>query len=56
MRDYRPQVEKSRTEKLLQAFAQTPLGGKLFITVFPAIDRRLLPGDRLIPVVALSPR
>jgi deazaflavin-dependent oxidoreductase (nitroreductase family) len=46
MRDYRPQAAKSRTEKVLQAFAQTPLGGKLFITVFPAIDRRLLPLTR----------
>ena len=46
MRDYRPQAEKSRYEKVLQAFAQTPLGGKLFITVFPAIDRRLLPLTR----------
>ena len=46
MRDYRPQAEKSGTEKVLQAFAQTPLGGKLFISVFPAIDRRLLPLTR----------
>lgn len=46
MRDYRPQAEKSRLERLLQAFAQTPLGGKLFISVFPAIDRRLIPVTR----------
>src|ERR671930_364341 len=46
MRDYRPQSEKSRTEKLLQAFAQTRLGGKLFISVFPEIDRRLMPVTR----------
>lgn len=46
MRDYRPQAEKTRIEKLLQAFAQTPLGGRLFITVFPAIDRRLMPLTR----------
>ncbi len=46
MRDYRPQAEKSRFEKVLQAFAQTPLGGWLFITVFPAIDRRLVPLTR----------
>ena len=46
MRDYRPQAEKSRFEKFLQRFAQTPLGGKLFITVFPAIDRRLMPLTR----------
>ena len=43
MRDYRPQAEKTRLQKVLQRFAQTPLGGKLFITVFPAIDRRLMP-------------
>jgi deazaflavin-dependent oxidoreductase (nitroreductase family) len=46
MRDYRPQAEKSGTEKLLQSFAQTPLGGKLFITVFPAIDKKLMPVTR----------
>jgi deazaflavin-dependent oxidoreductase (nitroreductase family) len=46
MRDYRPQSQKSRVDKLLQTFAQTPLGGKLFITVIPAIDRRLLPLTR----------
>lgn len=46
MRDYRPQSEKSRFERLLQAFAQTSLGGKLFISVFPAIDRRLIPFTR----------
>jgi deazaflavin-dependent oxidoreductase (nitroreductase family) len=46
MRDYRPQPKKNRAEKVLQAFAQTRLGGWLFITVFPAIDRRLLPLTR----------
>lgn len=46
MRDYRPQAEKTRVEKVLQAFAQSRLGGKLFITVFPAIDRRLMPLTR----------
>src|SRR5699024_4485919 len=46
MRDYRPQSEKTSVEKLLQALAQTPLGGKRFITVFPAIDRRLMPLTR----------
>ena len=46
MRDLRPQSEKSRFDKVLQAFAQTTLGGKLFITVFPAIDRRLMPLTR----------
>jgi len=46
VRDYKPQAEKTRVEKALQSFAQTPLGGKLFITVFPAIDRRLMPLTR----------
>jgi F420H(2)-dependent quinone reductase len=43
MRDYLPQSQKSRSAKVLQAFAQTRLGGVLFLTVIPAIDRRLLP-------------
>lgn len=46
MREYTPQDRKTRFEKLLQAFAQTRFGGKLFIGVFPAIDRRLLPLTR----------
>ncbi len=46
MRDYKPQAEKTRFEKFLQAVAQTTFGGTLFITVFPAIDRRLLPLTR----------
>jgi deazaflavin-dependent oxidoreductase (nitroreductase family) len=46
VRDYKPQAQKTRFEKLMQSFAQTPLGGKLFITVFPAIDRRLMPLTR----------
>jgi deazaflavin-dependent oxidoreductase (nitroreductase family) len=46
MRDYRPQAEKSAVEKVLQAFAQTTFGGKLYISVFPGIDRRLLPLTR----------
>lgn len=63
MRDYKPQAQKSRTETLLQSFAQTRLGGRLFITVFPAIDRRLMPltGGRLStglgqPIVLLHVR
>jgi deazaflavin-dependent oxidoreductase (nitroreductase family) len=40
---YRGQAEKSRYDKLAQAFARTRLGGWLFIRVFPAIDRRLIP-------------
>jgi deazaflavin-dependent oxidoreductase (nitroreductase family) len=46
VRDYNPQAQKSRMEKLMQSFAQTPLGGKLFTSVFPAIDRRLMPLTR----------
>jgi deazaflavin-dependent oxidoreductase (nitroreductase family) len=46
MRDYVPQDEKSALDRALQAFAQTPLGGRLFISVFPALDRRLLPLTR----------
>ena len=46
MRDYKPQSEKTRLERLLQRAAQTPLGGKLYISVFPAIDRKLLPVTR----------
>jgi deazaflavin-dependent oxidoreductase (nitroreductase family) len=46
MLDYKPQAEKNAIDKALQAFAQTTLGGKLFISVFPAIDRRLLPLTR----------
>lgn len=45
-RGYRSQQEKSRLDKVAQAFAQTRLGGWLFITVFPAIDRRLMPLTR----------
>jgi deazaflavin-dependent oxidoreductase (nitroreductase family) len=41
-----PQDEKSALDRGLQAFAQTPLGGRLFISVFPALDRRLLPLTR----------
>ena len=46
MLDYKPQASKNALDKLLQAFAQTELGGKLFITVFPEIDRRLMPLTR----------
>jgi deazaflavin-dependent oxidoreductase (nitroreductase family) len=42
MRDYRPQSEKSRFDRVLQAFAQTRAGGWLFINVLPAVDRPLL--------------
>ncbi len=46
MRDYKPQSQKTRIDKLMQAFAQTPLGGRLFVSVFPALDRRLMPLTR----------
>ncbi len=46
MHDYKPQDRKTRIEKALQAFAQTRLVSKLFITMFPAIDRRLIPLSR----------
>jgi deazaflavin-dependent oxidoreductase (nitroreductase family) len=63
VRDYRPQSAKSGPERALQAFAQTRLGGRLFLSVFPAIDRRLIPvtGGRLStglgqPIVLLHTR
>lgn len=43
---YRPQLEKSRVDKAMQALAKTRLGGWLFVTVFPAIDKRLIPLTR----------
>jgi deazaflavin-dependent oxidoreductase (nitroreductase family) len=46
MRDYKPQSQKSRLEKRLHALASTRVGGRLFITLFPAIDRRLMPLTR----------
>jgi deazaflavin-dependent oxidoreductase (nitroreductase family) len=46
MRDYRPQTQKTWLDRSLQAFAQTPFGGRLFISVFPAIDRALIPVTR----------
>jgi deazaflavin-dependent oxidoreductase (nitroreductase family) len=46
MLEYTPQAQKTAVDKLLQSFAQTRGGGKLFITVFPEIDRRLLPLTR----------
>jgi len=42
MRDYRPQSEKTRLDRVLQACAQTRLGGWLFINVLPVVDRPLL--------------
>lgn len=46
MSGYRGQSEKTVLDRALQRFAYTKLGGKLFITVFPAIDRRLMPLTR----------
>src|ERR1700754_4101250 len=42
MREYRPQSQKSRFDRALQAFAQTRLGGWMFINVLPVLDRPLL--------------
>ena len=44
-----PNAQKSRIDRALQAFARTRLGGWLFVSVFPAIDRWLIPrtGGRL---------
>ncbi len=35
------QAEKNLLDKAVQAFAKTKLGGKMFITVIPAVDKRL---------------
>jgi deazaflavin-dependent oxidoreductase (nitroreductase family) len=40
---YRPQQDKTGIDKVLQAVARSRLGGWLFVNVFPAIDRRLIP-------------
>jgi deazaflavin-dependent oxidoreductase (nitroreductase family) len=42
-RDYRGQSEKTPLDRLMARFAQSRLGGLLFITVFPAIDKRVMP-------------
>ncbi len=39
---YRPQQEKTRLDKLAQALAKTRLGGWLYITIIPIIDRWLI--------------
>ena len=48
-RRYRSQSEKTPVDHLMARFAQSRLGGLLFITVFPAIDKRVMPltGGRL---------
>ena len=52
-RGFRGQREKTRFDKLAQAFARTRPGGWMFIHVFPPIDRRLIPltGGRLTVAV-----
>ena len=40
---FRGQQQKTRVDRAAQAFAKTRLGGFLFITVFPALDKRLMP-------------
>lgn len=42
-RRYRSQSEKTELDRLLTRFARSRLGGLLFITVFPAIDKRVMP-------------
>ena len=52
-RGFRAQQDKTRLDKFAQRLAKTRLGGWLFITVLPAIDRRLIPltGGRLMVAV-----
>ena len=45
-RSYRSQSEKTAVDRLMTRFAESRLGGVLFITVFPAIDKRLMPLTR----------
>jgi deazaflavin-dependent oxidoreductase (nitroreductase family) len=45
-RRYRTQSEKTALDRLLTRFAHSRLGGLLFITVFPAIDKRVMPLTR----------
>jgi deazaflavin-dependent oxidoreductase (nitroreductase family) len=40
-KQFRGQAEKNLLDKAVQAFAKTKLGGKMFITVIPAADKRL---------------
>lgn len=42
MAGYRSQAEKTRLDRAAQAFAKTKLGGRLYITVIPVIDRWLI--------------
>jgi deazaflavin-dependent oxidoreductase (nitroreductase family) len=43
---FRTQHQKTRFDRIAQSLAKTRLGGWLFITVFPAIDKRLIPLTR----------
>ena len=45
-RTYRTQAQKTALDRAMSRFAQSRLGGLLFITVFPAIDKRLMPLTR----------
>jgi deazaflavin-dependent oxidoreductase (nitroreductase family) len=45
-RTYRSQAEKTALDRVMARFAKSRLGGLLFITVFPAIDKRLMPLTR----------
>jgi deazaflavin-dependent oxidoreductase (nitroreductase family) len=45
-RTYRSQAEKTPLDRFMARFAQSRMGGLLFITVFPAIDKRLMPLTR----------
>ena len=42
-RHYRTQSEKTALDRLLTRFARSRLGTLLFVTVFPAIDKRVMP-------------
>jgi deazaflavin-dependent oxidoreductase (nitroreductase family) len=42
-RGYRSQSEKTPLDRVMSRFAQSRLGGLLFITIFPAIDKRVMP-------------
>jgi len=46
---FKGQADKNALDRAVQRFAQTKLGGLCFITIFPAIDKRLMPltGGRL---------
>lgn len=51
---YRSQRTKSRVDKAMQAVARSPVGGWLFVNVFPLIDRWLIPRSRGRLKVALG--